>query len=476
MHGFGSPAFHPPSATSHHTPGVVHTSAAMRMNMLRTNGMASPGFNTYPPPSLGMPGFAGLPTGASGYSGPSAAHNTAAHQLLALSPHAYVRQMSLSAAAAEAGVSPADLVAAAQALRARAARGSPPPPAPPRDSTAKALDFDGQAPPKRKRSAFKRQDASSVGTGSPSSSAGPGSAKGSRPSAPGRDGAAALKSASCVTQRFASNVNRRSDFRVPVEAVLHFQGGKALHSTGRGGCFSATADSRVMDDALRTSLLQAKPHPLILEMGHEAGGAPSAGSSSATPAARVSAGVPGSAASAVSAASMTSDASGEEGNGVSLRNGCMGILERDVAHAGAAALTGDAALLVSRLLLASQLPGDVFGVDRLAELRNAGVEPSTSRCQADERGMELYALGKQLWLAWIQLHCVKPFPTPYLSALLRHITGFTRRNEVDLYRNYRRRHLGSVVDAVREVAGVPGSPRQQSSSARQARKRPREEM
>ena len=471
MHGFGSPVFHPPSGSGH-TPGLVSTSAAMRMSMLRNNGLSSPGYSAYPPPSLGMPGFAGLPTGSAGMAhapGHSAAHSTAAQQLLALSPHAYVRQMSLSAAAAEAGVSPADLVAAAQALRARGSVGSPAGPSPPRDSTAKALDFDGPAPPKRKRGTPKTQLAEGG-----SSPGGASVAKGSKPSAGASSAGSSSKGANCVTQRFASNVNRRSDFRVPVEAVLRFQGGKALQHTGRGGCFSATADSRVMDEGVRLGLLQAKPHPLILQGDATTSVGETAGPSSAdTPASHRSAAVPGSAASAASAVSMASETSVDDANVVSLRNGCLGILERDVAHTSQGALAADAALLVARLLVASQLPEDVFAIDRLAELRNAGVEPSTSRCQADERGMEMYALGKQLWLAWIQLHCVKPFPTPYLSALLRFITGFTRRNEVDLYRNYRRRHLGSVVEAVREAAGVPGSPCPQAG--RQARKRPREE-
>jgi hypothetical protein len=179
---------------------------------------------------------------------------------------------------------------------------------------------------------------------------------------------------------------------------------------------------------------------------------------------------------------MASDASdgpgSNESNMVSLRNGCMGLVERDLAQASGESMACDAAMLVSRLLLASQLPGDVFGIERLAELKAAGVEPSTNRCQMDERGMEMYALGKQLWLAWIQLHCVKPFPTTYVSALLRHITGFTRRNEVDLYRNYRRRHLASVMEAVKDAAGValgaPSSPVVPQPS-RVGRKRGREE-
>ncbi len=474
-HGFGSPAFHPPSASSSHTPGVVSTSAAMRMNMLRNGGMSSPGYASYPPPTLGMPGFAGLPTGASGHQhAATSAHSAAAQMLLTLSPQAYVKQMSLTAAAAEAGVSPADLVAAAQALRARSTAGSPAGPTPPRDTTVKVLDFDGQTAPKRKRTTPKHSDSdeSDGALHSPSSSAAGGSTGGTARKPSKRRDSAPPKSANCVTQRFASNVNRRSDFRVPVEAVLRFQGSRALHNTGRGASFSATADSRVMDETVRQGLLQAKPHPLILQSAAGSGTDPS--SSDSTPASRRGQEVPGSAASAASAASMHSQASADEGSVVSLRNGCMGLVERDIAHTSAAALDVDAALLVSRLLVASQLPEDVFGIERLAELRQAGVEPSTSRCQADERGMEMYALGKQLWLAWIQLHCVKPFPTPYLSALLRHITGFTRRNEVDLYRNYRRRHLGSVMEAVREAAGVAGSP-PRPPSGRQGRKRGREE-
>lgn len=426
--GMASPLAVPPLSASSVASSLHRGGGAGLPTPMHVGGMGALGSPAFPgsfwPPMMpsaplnmtAVPGFAGLATGSAGMPPAS----------VPFSP----QDVSLTAAAAEAGISPADLLAVAQALKARQASLQ-------FAQTAKALTFTApDAPPSTtatQNTAKRRRSGAASDAGS--------SQSGARAKAPRRRSSASHP----AVQRFATTVNRRSDFRVPVEAVLRFQGAKVFQTASRGVYVSATADARVMDGDLRVALLavtppappSSPPRPTPADATHP----PPKASPTST----------GSDCAASDAGSVTS-----EGLGTSLRNGVMGLPERDPASTPPAVLEADASVLVQRIVLASGLPGEVFGAERLAELRGAGVTPCTSRSNVDERGLEMYSLGKQLWLAWTQLHCLKPFPSPYLSALMRHVTAFTRRNEVDLFRNYRRRHLAGVLDAVREAAAVTG--------------------